>query len=147
MNIIMFRLTWPELGLLNFFKKYLFIYLAASGLSCGIFSCGMRTLSCSMWDLVPWPGIEGGPPALGAWRFNHWTTREVPVLLNFCLFSTVSGIQYPKRFGCWAVGPKNIGKNVVSTFERPGFKSWLFHLLIAWNWLFLTFWTCEEICQ
>ena len=24
----------------------------------GIFSCGMRTLSCSMWDLVPWPEIE-----------------------------------------------------------------------------------------
>ena len=31
-----------------------------------------------MWDLVPWPGIEPGPPAVGAWSLNHWTTREVP---------------------------------------------------------------------
>ena len=38
-------------------KKYLFIlsYLAVPGLSCGIhnlFSCGMQTPSCGMWDLV-----------------------------------------------------------------------------------------------
>ena len=45
---------------------YLFIYLAAPGLSCG------------MWDLVPWRGIEPGPPALGAGSLSHWTTREVP---------------------------------------------------------------------
>ena len=42
------------------------IYLAVSG------PC------CDMWDLVPWPGIEPGPLALGTWSLNHWTTREVP---------------------------------------------------------------------
>ena len=31
-----------------------------------------------MWDLVPRPGIEPGPPALGVWSLTHWTTREVP---------------------------------------------------------------------
>ena len=31
-----------------------------------------------MWGLVPWPGIELEPPALGAWRLSHWTSREVP---------------------------------------------------------------------
>ena len=31
----------------------------------GSFSCGIRTFSCSMWDLVTWPGIKPGPPALG----------------------------------------------------------------------------------
>ena len=36
-------------------------------------------LSCSMWDLVPWPGIKPRPPALGTWSLTHWTTREVPV--------------------------------------------------------------------
>ena len=41
---------------------------------------GMRTLSCDMWALAPWPGIEPGPPALGAWSLSHWTTREVPSL-------------------------------------------------------------------
>jgi len=38
------------------------------------FSCGMQTLSCSTWDLVPWPQMG----ALGAWSLSHWTTREVP---------------------------------------------------------------------
>ena len=39
-----------------------------------IFSCGIQTLSCCMWDLVPWPVIE---PSLGVQSFSHWTTREV----------------------------------------------------------------------
>ena len=29
--------------------------------------------------LVPQPGIEPIPPALGEQSFNHWTTKEVPV--------------------------------------------------------------------
>ena len=46
----------------------------------GIFSlhCDMWTLGCGMWDLVPWPGIEPGPTALGTWSLSHGTTREVP---------------------------------------------------------------------
>ena len=35
-------------------------------------------LSCSMWDLVSWPGIKPGPPALGAQSLNHWASKEVP---------------------------------------------------------------------
>ena len=39
------------------------------------------SLNCSMWDLVPWPGIKHRPPALAAWSLiSHWTTREVPIL-------------------------------------------------------------------
>ena len=30
--------------------------------------------------LVPQPGIEPVPPAMEAWRLNHWTTREVPLI-------------------------------------------------------------------
>ena len=37
------------------------IYLAVPDVS-----CGTGDLHCSMWDPVPWPGIEPGPPALGA---------------------------------------------------------------------------------
>ena len=29
--------------------------------------------------LIPWPGIESKPPAKGAWSFNYWTAREVPI--------------------------------------------------------------------
>ena len=43
---------------------FAFLYLAVPG------------LSCSMRDLVPCPGIEPGPPALGAWSLSPWTTRE-----------------------------------------------------------------------
>ena len=48
------------------FKKYLFIYLAAPDLSCGL------------QDLVPWPRIELALPASGARSLSHWTTRELP---------------------------------------------------------------------
>ena len=51
---------------------YLFIWLRqVLVLACGIFSCGI-------WDLVPWPGIEPGPPALGVRSLSHWTIREAP---------------------------------------------------------------------
>ena len=33
---------------------------------------------CGMWDRVPWPGVERGPPAWRAESLSHWTTREVP---------------------------------------------------------------------
>ena len=37
-------------------------------------------VSCSMWDLGPWPGFEPGPPAWGAQSLSHWTTREVLII-------------------------------------------------------------------
>ena len=45
--------------------------------SCGNFSCSMQTLSCSMWALVPWLGIEPRPPALGEWSLSPRTTKKV----------------------------------------------------------------------
>ena len=38
-----------------------------------------------MWDKVPWPGMETGPPALGVQNLSCWTTREVPKIFSFCL--------------------------------------------------------------
>ena len=40
----------------------------------------MWTLICGMWDLVSWPDMESGSPALGEWSLSHWTTREAPEL-------------------------------------------------------------------
>ena len=57
--------TW---GLKEIFFKYLFIFIYLAVLC----------LSYDLWDLVPWPGIEPRPPALGVQSFSHWTTREVP---------------------------------------------------------------------
>ena len=58
-------------------KKNLFVYLfiLAAGIlvaALGIFSCGMQTLRCSMWDLVPWPGVKPSHPAL---EHIFWITR------------------------------------------------------------------------
>ena len=57
---------------------FLFIWLhQVLAAAWGIFSWGMQTLSCDLWDLVPWPGIEPWTPALAAQCISYWTTREV----------------------------------------------------------------------
>ena len=60
------------------------MYLPVLGLS-----CSMRTLSYGMWDLVPWPETQFRPPALGAWSFNHWTIRVVPIAQFWIMFLMV----------------------------------------------------------
>ena len=85
----------------SFLKKYLYLFDCV-GLSC---STGIFNLCCVMWDLlvmawklllvaygilVPWPGIEPGPPPLGAQSLSHWATSEVPALLFLECFSLVS---------------------------------------------------------
>ena len=60
---------------------------------------------CSMWDLIPQPGIEPMPPAVQAWRLNYCTAREVPALLflnqrplKFSLLRVCHDINYPGIF-------------------------------------------------
>ena len=68
----------------------------------------MQTVRCGMWDLVPWPGIEPRPPALGAWSLSHCTTREVPgpciylfllncILPNLCYWN-LDFFFWPRNF-------------------------------------------------
>lgn len=64
------------------------IFLAAPGLSCiiwnpwslwqhaGSFSCHVQALICSVWDLVPQPGVKPRTSTLGVWRLNHRITRK-----------------------------------------------------------------------
>ena len=69
---------------------YLFIWLHwVLVVTCRILSCGTRTLSCSKWDLVPWPGIELRPPGLGARSLSHWITREVPLYFLWIPWSLI----------------------------------------------------------
>ena len=58
------------------FQKKLFIYLV------------VLSLSCSMWDLVLWPGIELLPPAMRVQSLSHWTTREVPLIFFYIPLNT-----------------------------------------------------------
>ena len=74
-------------------KKFLLIYFGCTGsylrhagsllwhVGFLVTACELLVAAC-MWDLVPRPGIEPGPPALGVQSLSHWTTREVPALLN-----------------------------------------------------------------
>ena len=57
------------------FLLYLFLFLWLCRVL--VVVCGI--LSCCLWDLVSWLGIEPGSPALGMWSPSHWTTREVLV--------------------------------------------------------------------
>ena len=74
---------------------YLFIWLRqVLVVACGIFSCSMWTLSCSIWDLVPQTEIKPGPPALREWNLSHWTTREVPVSNVYIALHDLSGSAF-----------------------------------------------------
>ena len=106
----------------------------------------MRALSCSVWDLVPWPGIEPRSPALGAQSVSQWTTREVPLFRTAnihldLLKCFVSLLQLPIY---------SLNKTICS------FESW--NLLIAawsmsaiptsvpsWGHIFVLFFACLRV--
>ena len=83
-------------SLYGFFLK-LFFYLAAPALSCRMwglsvrcgmwnhFSCSMWPLSCCMWNIVLWPGIEPGTPAFGASNFSDWSPGSPRIVVNYCV--------------------------------------------------------------
>ena len=80
------------------FLKTIFIYF----FGCAGSRYGVPTLCCTLRDLVPRPGIDPGPPALGAWHRSHWTTREVP------------------RLDFWAVRSLGCGRDVLVGVHFPG---------------------------
>ena len=49
------------------------------------FSCSMQTVSCGRRNLVPQPGIEPQPPALGARCLSHWTPGKSPQYSLLCV--------------------------------------------------------------
>ena len=84
------------------FLKYIFIYLIWPNLvllaAHGILDlhCSMRTLSLGMWDLVPWPGIQPRPPAMGSWRLSLWAIGKVSA--KACFDVTALSRAWPR--GC-----------------------------------------------
>ena len=61
------------------FNIYLFSCAKSSLQHVGSLIGACEFIVVALWDLVPWPGIEQWPPALGAWSLSHWTTREAPM--------------------------------------------------------------------
>ena len=65
-------LTFPEKQSSSFFFLT-FIYF--------FWLCRVVLAPCGKWDLVPWPGIEPGLPALGTWSLRHWTQGSCKVII------------------------------------------------------------------
>ena len=81
--------------------NHLFIYLYTYWFGCAASHLdiwGIFDLNCSMWDLIPWPGME---PGTLHWEqsFSHWTTREV--LAFTCLFFQSDTTEVTKHAFLW----------------------------------------------
>ena len=81
----------------SFIHSFIHSFMAVLGISCSmqdllVAACQLLVAAC-MWDLVPPPGIKSGPPALGARRLTHRTTREVPKNLKIRMREGKNAIQ------------------------------------------------------
>ena len=97
-----------------FFFKSLIFNLAVSDVS-----YSMGTLSCGMWDLIPWPGIEPGLPALGTQSLSHWAHPDGNPLQYSCLENPMDrGAWQATVFGVARVGHDWAAKHT-NTREVP----------------------------
>ena len=104
----------------HFFLFLIFLYLPGSG------------LSCCMWNLVPRPEIEPGPPALGVQSPGHWTSREVPQL--FFMQRSDKRVQTVKAAGAKALAFFISPHHLPFSLSLPeGFENWT--------------WVCLRICS
>lgn len=78
-NVLTFIFSFKVLFL---FKKYhLSIWLQwVFTVACGIFPCGMQTLSCGMWDPVPQAGIELQSCTFGSSESNSLDHQGSPII-------------------------------------------------------------------
>lgn len=83
---------WASMGvaavtILFFFFLIDLFSCAESPLAGRIFRCGMQTVGCEMWDLIPQPGLNLSPLywECKAWRLDH---QEVPLLFLNCAKNT-----------------------------------------------------------
>ena len=82
---------------------------------------------CSMWDLVPWSGIEPRPPALVGGSLSHWTSREVQCCHFWCV------AKGPRKVARLATLPFSVcicNKLSESTSNWCSFTSWIVQGLV-----------------
>ena len=76
--------NYPLRFLLCVCLKYLFVWLHPC-------------LSCGMWDLIPWSGIEPRPPALGVWSYS----RRKPGKSPYCGLLNISSLFFEHFLTFW----------------------------------------------
>ena len=90
-------------------------------MACSIFSC--RT-----WDLVPWPGTEPRPPALGTWSFSDWTTRKSQEFYSFWHLV----LAFPAATTLTTIAPHHTQGN--PGYRRPPANDmWIFNCVEGWH--------------
>ena len=100
----------------NILQKYLFICLAAPG------------LSCNTWVLVPWSEMESRLPALGARSLSHWTTKEVQ---STNLFWATTMLHFRRRQ--WHPNSSTLGWKI-PWMEEPGRLQSMGSLRVGHDW-------------
>ena len=93
-------------------KIYLFVYLAAPG------------LSYSMRDLFPDQELNPGPQRLEVWSLSHWTTREV---LNNFFIKPLRVTGSPLWHLQWTWSPENFSVTEIM------FLSWFPKKCVFWK--------------
>ena len=113
--IVIQRPTCSQWNRLCFCLNNLFICLCQVLITAHrLFNYGMWTLSCGIWDLVPWlaQGWNLDPLHWGTPSLSHWTTKEVPRHLYFdsnsfplLCFSLVTKLSNPSVLRHWQSSP------------------------------------------
>ena len=99
---------------------------------CRVFSCWMQLCICSIGDLVLWPGVKPGSPALGVQSLSHGNIREVTTGRIFKTVPSISLNTPTADIGhfchfCFLI---SLTRNYPSSqsFQRTGFWSHFFFL-------------------
>jgi len=65
--------------------------------------------------LLPGWGMEPMPPAVEAWSPNHWTTREFPLIISFCI-PKLEILMMPYFTGLsWGLHGMHMSENAVNS--------------------------------
>jgi len=91
LSVLQFLTVWI---LLTAYLKLSLTFFSVFCISCKLIvgsRCLLSFLNIWLWDLVLWPGIEPGPPALDAQSLSHWTPRKSQIASSSCfLFKSTS---------------------------------------------------------
>ena len=113
------------------------------------FNLAVPGLNWSMWDLIPWPGIEPGLSLFGAWSLSHWTNQgshptgfELPTLIYRYLLGTRHCIG-TEHISYLSLNLQHFTQHMVNlvscNFMRRGSWHWVAeHYVLAFMWGILT---------